>query len=279
MRRLFALSLPWLVTALVLRAAVASADDPGDDRQGDFGDTTAGVLADVPDIPQRRAFGPGEYLQFSVRYGVVRAGDALLQVKGIRKVDGHDCYHLLSKAESNSFFDRVHKVRDRVESYLDTTLFVSRRFEKHLREGKYKKDEVLRFDPENLKVTYEGKTPKTFDIAPRALDVLAAFYYVRLLDLEVGQEYQIENHADKKNHPLRVKVHRRERIKAPAGTFDCLVVEPFLRSEGIFQQKGRLVIWLTDDARKLPVQMKSKTAIGWVSCVLTEYRESKFPTR
>jgi len=276
-RRLVAFGLPAL--ALGFLSFAAFGDEPGGEPQSDFGDTTEAPVADVPEIPTRRTFGPGEYLQFSVRYGVVRAGDALLQVKGIRKVDGHDCYHLLSKAESNSFFDRVHKVRDRVESYLDTTLFVSRRFEKHIREGKYKKDEVLHFDPESLMVTYDGKEPKTFDIAPRSLDVLASFYFVRLLDLEIGHEYHIENHADKKNHPLRVKVHRRERVKVPAGTFDCLVVEPFLRSEGIFQQKGRLVIWLTDDARKLPVQMKSKTAIGWVSCVLTDYRESKFPVR
>jgi hypothetical protein len=267
------------LAALVLAGAPVEAEHPDGEADAAFGDTTPGVLDETPEIPEHRAFGPGEYLQFSVRYGVVRAGDALLQVKGVRRIDGHDCYHLLSKAESNSFFDRVHKVRDRVESFLDTTTFVSRRYEKHIREGKYRKDELVIFDQDSLKATYMSKEPKTLDIKPRALDVLAAFYYVRMLDLKVGHEYLVEGHVDKKNYPIRVKVHRRERVNVPAGTFDCLVVEPFLRSEGIFQQKGRMEVWVTDDARRMPVQMKSKVAIGWISCVLSEYRISKFPVR
>jgi hypothetical protein len=59
-----------------------------------------------------------------------------------------------------------------------------------------------------------------------------------------------------------VKVHGRERVKTEAGEFDCLVVEPILRGPGIFTQKGRITVWLTDDARRMPVQIRSKLKTG-----------------
>ena len=64
----------------------------------------------------------------------------------------------------------------------------------------------------------------------------------------------------------------RERIETPAGTFDCVGIEPVLKAGGIFKSSGRLVIWVTDDERRMPVLMKSKVAIGSVSVVLVEAR-------
>ena len=109
-------------------------------------------------------------------------------------------------------------------------------------------------------------------IAPRTQDILSAMYYVRTLPLEVGQNIAVANHTDGKNYPLIIKVLRRERVTVDAGTFDCIVVEPILRGPAIFQQKGRLTVWLTDDRYKIPVLMKSKVVIGAVAAVLKEYR-------
>ena len=52
-----------------------------------------------------------------------------------------------------------------------------------------------------------------------------------------------------------------ERVTTPAGDFDCLVIEPEVE-EGIFGKAGRLVVWVTDDALKMPVLVKSKVSIG-----------------
>jgi len=73
-------------------------------------------------------------------------------------------------------------------------------------------------------------------------------------------------------YPLVVHVLKREKIKVPAGKFDCLVVEPFLRGPGIFISKGKkLVVWLTADERRIPVRMRSEVFIGHVSAELTDY--------
>jgi hypothetical protein len=55
-----------------------------------------------------------------------------------------------------------------------------------------------------------------------------------------------------------------------AGAFDCLVVEPVLKYSGIFENKGKLTVWVTDDQRRIPVLMRSKILIGAISAVLEE---------
>jgi hypothetical protein len=211
------------------------------------------ISRDTCETPQANAaFGTGEWFHFSVQYGFMKAGDALMQVESIQDINGRPCYHLVSKAESSGFF----------------SFFLSRRFSKKIREGKHRKSSSVDFNHETGLATYSDGTEVEF--LPCSQDILSAFYYVRILKLNVGERVSVACHTDKKNYPLEVIVHRRETIKTPAGRFDCLVIEPVLKSEGIFRQKGRLTIWLTDDERKIPVLMKSKVAVGSISAILTD---------
>jgi hypothetical protein len=216
-------------------------------------------------------FGAGEKLVFSVQYGLITAGEATLEVRNIANIGGRPCFRIVSDARTNDFFSKFYQVRDRYESCMDTTELYTLRYEKHVREGKFKRDETVDFDQVGHRAQYKDKA---VPIPPRTQDVLSALYYVRTLPLEVGHSISIANHTDRKNYPLLVKVHGRERVKVDAGEFDCLVVEPILRGPGVFTQKGRLTVWLTDDERRMPVLMKSKVVIGHVAAVLKSYKVS-----
>ncbi len=213
-----------------------------------------------------RAIVVGERLIFAVCYGPIRAGTATMSVEGVEVVGGDSCFHVVSVAESNDFFSAFFRVEDRVESYFDTQLLLPRRFEKHLREGSFRRNESVVFDHETGVAVYDDG--RVMEILPGARDVLSAFYEVRARELEVGDEIALEGHVDGGNYPLKVMVHRRETVNVPAGRFECLVVEPALRTPGLFKHEGRLLIWLTDDERRIPVQMKSKLPIGSISVVL-----------
>jgi len=216
------------------------------------------------DVP----FGKGEKLVFNMHYGLISAGEATLEIRNIATIDSTACYRIVSNARTNDFFSAFFKVRDRYESYMDTTELYTLRYEKHIREGKFKRDEVVIFDQRAHTATYKDKV---VPIAPLTQDILSAFYYVRALPLEVGQDIFLANHTDGKNYPLVVKVHGRERVKVDAGEFDCLVVEPILRGPGLFNQKGRLTVWVTDDRYRMPVMMRSEVVFGHVSAILKEY--------
>jgi hypothetical protein len=228
--------------------------------------TESPELARVP-------FGVGEHLEFSVNYNVLNAGTATMSVVGVECVDGHYCYKMVTTARSNSVVSTFFEVRDRVESFMDVRGLFSRKFEKHLREGRYKKDEAVQIDQcARLAFYADGDTA---EILPETQDALSSLYFVRTMDLEVGQLVSFPNHSGKKNYPMRVRVLGREKIKTRAGKFNCLVVEPRMKSEGIFKHRGRLVVWITDDERRMPVKMKSSVTIGSITAELVKWKEGR----
>ena len=221
-------------------------------------------------LPDVLPFGVGEWLRFSIDYGVINAGGATMEVSEIRKIAGRECLDVHTEARSNAFFSKFYKVWDRAQSFLDAETLLPIRFEKHIREGGYRHDKLIKFDRNHNFALYENGDEVLMH--PFSQDELSAFYYLRTLPLEVGRDVSIDTHSARKNYPAKVIVHRKETIEVEAGTFDCFVVEPVLKEGGIFTAKGTLTIWITDDERRIPVKMNTKVLIGSVSATLQEFR-------
>lgn len=220
----------------------------------------------------------GEQLKYGLYYSFVKAGTAYIRNRGLVDIGGRPAYLIQTTAFSASVIDAFFKVRDINQSWLDAQTFYSRGYGQSVREGNYKRDEWVIFDPANRR--YYGQIQKKE--APREIsgpleadvtDFLTALYYVRAQKLEPGKDIVFDIINREKQYPLIVKVHGRERVKTPAGNFNCIKVEPQLRGEGIFVAKGKsLTVWLTDDAYRMPVKMKTEVFIGSVSATLLEYK-------
>ena len=78
--------------------------------------------------------------------------------------------------------------------------------------------------------------------------------------------------SEKTSYEMRVVVHSRERVRTPAGEFDCVQVEPMLAEEGLFRHEGRVTIWLTDDRVHMPVRVESRVVVGSIHAELTAFR-------
>jgi hypothetical protein len=226
-----------------------------------------------PRLPDVLPFGPGELLEFSIDYGIINAGGATMEVQEVRRIAGRTCFDIHTEARSNSVFSKVYKVWDRSQTFLDTQELLPWRYEKHQREGSYKKDLLIKFDRIKNVASYENGDQVAMH--PHAQDELSAFYYMRAVPLEVGREVFVDTHTNRKNYPLKVVVHRRETITVPAGTFDCYVIEPVMREGGIFTAKGKLTIWITADERRMPVLLRTKIVVGSISASLVKYREGE----
>jgi hypothetical protein len=210
-------------------------------------------VAHAGDIPLLIA---GENLEFSIRYGSIPAGYARLEVESCEGPRG-ELYRITSVARTNDLFSIFYEVDDRVTADIDAVTFQTRRFEKDLREGPFTKHVVFTCDSEG--VVRSGE--QCFYPKPGTRDVLSALYHVRGKDLKVGEEIQLETFENGRIYRASVKVTGEDRVTTPAGTFDCLVIEPDIE-EGIFAKAGRLVVWVTDDALKVPVLLKSTVSFG-----------------
>ena len=215
----------------------------------------------------------GEKLIFKIRYGFINAGTAVMSILEETEVSGYATLHIQTTARSASGFSWIYKVEDVVSSYVRIPDFFPIRFEKKLREGSYFADQFADFFPEDSLVVVENirydddmkikRTEKKDIKAPPFIhDVLSAFYVVRTIDLKVGEPVYIKTIEKYKVYDLKVIVHKKETIKVEAGKFRCIVIEPLLKEGGIFKNKGKLKIWLTDDDLKIPVQMKTEVVVG-----------------
>ena len=226
-------------------------------------DTT--TVARLPRPP----FGVGERLVFAINYGAINAGEGVLEITRLEEFQGHPCYRIESTASSNRFFSGFYRVRDKVVSYMDAEQLFSRYFMKRLREGSYRKTVEIVFDHEAQVARYHDG--REFATVAGVHDVLSAFYYVRMLDLEVGSDVFLSAHSSRETYDMRVIVHSREEVEIGLGTFDCFVIQPVMVGEGIFKHEGDLMIYLTADERRIPVLVKSELPVGSVSVELQEF--------
>ncbi len=235
---------------------------------------TAGVLADTNFLPPLRvlpneAFGPGEYLEFEVGYGFIKAGTATLEVRRRVNYKGYQSLELVSTAKSYPALAKLYYVEDYNYSIFDYRGLFPWRYQKDVHEGHYQAFRWADFDQKNKKI-YTAKD--TLNASEYVQDALTALYYTRTIPLQAGQTVAMEVFSDGKKYLLEVKVLKKEKVTVPAGTFRTLVVEPLLKTPGIFQQAGKIKVWLTDDRLRLPVLMKSRVLIGSISAQLKVFK-------
>ncbi len=221
-----------------------------------------------------------ESLQYGLYYSFIKAGTAYIKTRGLVNKNGKTAYLIQTTAFSASVIDSVFKVRDINYSWLDANTFHSLGYSQSLREGNYKRDEWVTFDNENGH--FYGQIQKKDE--PRAiageleqevLDMLTSLYFVRTKPLQVGQDVTFDIINREQQYPLVVKVLGKETVKTAAGKFNCWIVEPQFRGEGIFVAKGKsLKVWLTDDKYRMPVKMSVEVFIGSVTAELLAYQRN-----
>lgn len=208
---------------------------------------------------ENNAYKVGEKLTFSVDYGPIQAGTAILSVPDTAVINGRTCYHIVSKALSSESFSIFFKVEDIIESFVDKQGLYSWRIKKHINEGRFHKDELYEFDYAANIAYSEEDTTAIFQIMQ---DALSALYYIRVQDLKIGMSINLSHFDNGKVHKLEVKVKKREKIKVKAGIFDTILVEPIMSGIGVFKHGGQIKVWLTNDKKKMPVRMTTKVYLG-----------------
>lgn len=229
-------------------------------------------LAFSPRPKGNRAFAPGERLKFEVRVLSVLGGYATLQVSGPVTVSGRPCLSLTALANSAFPFSAVYPVQDVQTSYFDAVDFLSWKFENDVHEGDYKARNQEFYDQlkHQLVRHHNGDAPQTILTPAFTQDIISCFYYFRLMDIKEGGHYVIPTCSGGKNYQLLIDVVGKERVTVPAGTFDCLKARPQVKSGTVFRNKEDIMIWVTDDARHMPVKVESAIVVGNISIDLLD---------
>jgi hypothetical protein len=230
-----------------------------------------GVLQGSPAAAEETSipFRPGEKLIFELKWTVIPAGEAALEVMPFTKIKGEDTYHYVLTAKTNQLLDSVYKVRDRIDGYTDLGITRSVYFSQRQREGNTKKNVVVKFDWNTQTAEYTELIKQAkkhpIELMPGTFDPLSIFYYARMLSLQIGEEMQRPVTDGKKCVMGKAIIVRREKIIVPAGEFDTFLMVPDLQHVGgVFKKSkdAKIELWVSADNRRLPVRLKSKVVVG-----------------
>jgi hypothetical protein len=217
------------------------------------------------------AFSVGERLVYDVGYSFITAGEAVFSIPSIETIKGKECYQVLFTVVSTPTFSFFYTVDDRYETMLDKKGIFPWRFTQRVREGKYKYDFSAEFDQQNnVAITKDGR----YSVPPYVHDAVSAMFYVRTLDFSKsrpGEKLYLQNFYKDTTYQLAVKFLGYQQIEVEAGTFNCVLVEPLMKEGGLFKSEGRIIIWLTNDERKIPVKVSTKVVVGSIDSELREY--------
>jgi hypothetical protein len=217
-------------------------------------------------------FGPGEDLIYDVRLGALgRRGEGRMTVVGLEEIRGKMTYHTYMSIQGGLWW---FKVNDQTDSWFDVTTLATRRFIQNVDEPNYERYRVWEIFPaeKRFERTDNGRSGEIPTNLP--LDDLSFFYFVRTLPLEVGDEYTFDRYFRESGNPVVIRVLRKDTVQVPAGTFETVVVQPIIQTDGLFSQGGEAELHFTTDERRILVYMKSNVhLIGALSLQLKEVVE------
>lgn len=184
----------------------------------------------------------------------------------------------LSKLFNFSFYQKIN-------STVDGGSFSILKTVKRDEQGERVRDSEAIFDYGKDKVTYVETDPKDPQRPPRRVassinddtqDLISAIYNLRSLPFAVGKTFTIAVSDSGMVYQVPVKVTGRENQKSILGKVMCWKVEPEVFGDNrMIEQKGDMTIWITDDARRIPVRSKIETKLGKIEIKLRKVERAK----
>lgn len=215
----------------------------------------------APRPPAAYPFGVGERFEYSAKLGIIRLGNASMTVAAIDTVRGQPAFNFRFRLTASNI---LIKLDDVIESWTTVRDLRSLRFRQDHDENDSKRVRVYEIHADSGFFRMDGRDPEPTVADP--LDDAAFLYYVRSMPLEVGKTYRLSRYFKKEKNPLVIRVLKREKMKLPDDTeVTCLLLHPQIDDRGMFAPRQEARLWLTDDERRIPVQIRSKYPWGTVT--------------
>ena len=227
------------------------------------------------------AFQGGEVLSYKLFYNLsavwIPAGEVIFRVSE----EGNQ-YHITAEGRTYESYDKVFKVNDKYEVYLDKKSLLPMVSIREVHEGNYNLyDKVIFNQKEHEATSYRGNNKEDvvksdYDIQDCMHDLLSIIYFSRNVDfkhLQKGSYFPISIFMDKKIHPLRIQ-YKGEESKLTVkgqGKFQSLLFAAQTVDGRVFPDDAEVNIWVSDDENHVPLVIESPLSVGSVKAVLKTY--------
>lgn len=220
------------------------------------------VLAPLA-TPQTTTLPAHEVLHYDIEWRLITAGKARVEFQSLPAP--RSGWQANLHIESVGLVSKLFKVEDDYVSNLSPALCAqTSQITSH--EGSRQRETKITFDAAEHKASYLERDrikntvilSKEIEIPPCVHDVVGGLFLLRTLNLDLNQSIQEPVSDGKKSISARIEAQERETVKTPLGSFKTIRYEVHLFNGSLYQRSGRLFVWLTDDARRIPVQIRAR---------------------
>ena len=226
------------------------------------------------------AFNAGEKVSFTVYYNAaglyINAGNATF-TNTLEMLNNKPVYHIVGEGSTNSSYDWIYKVRDKYETYIDTSTMQSLKFVRNVNEGGFKKYQNVTFNKTtNTAVTNDG----VFKVPSCVQDVVSAVFYARNIDfskLNPEDRITFSMFLDNEVYNMYIRYIGKETIKTKYGKFNAIKFKPLLVKGTMFEGGEKMTAWVSDDPNHLILRVESPISVGNVKVDMMGYRNLRYP--
>ncbi|MGE3840928.1 MAG: DUF3108 domain-containing protein [Vicinamibacterales bacterium] len=221
-------------------------------------------------------FAIGETLRYDVSWSsYLTAGTATVSVRERTTAAPGPAYHIVAEGQPIGLLSSIYPVYYKAETWLDAASLLPHRGSIYSQEGRRAWTKTTRFDraagTATFEVTGSLSDKRTLKVPRMVHDALSAFFAVRNMALKDGTRMMIPVSDDGESFSVEVLVNGREPLRSGIGTVNTWRLTPtILDGNGRPVTDQRLALWVTDDARRVPVKLESDLGFGTFVLLLRE---------
>jgi len=233
---------------------------------------------------QITVYQPGEKIEYLIHYGLIQGGVATLEVKKDSSL-GSEFWHTIIVGRTTGLIDAIFNVRDIYESYINPVTELPARSIRNIREGRYKRYNVVDFDH----TTRSDSAILTSDmtgvhIAPKGIhDILSCFFWFRnrimpnINTIEKGELITITTWFTDELYPISLRYVGPDEVRTKSGKIKCHKFNPVTEKGRLFKTEEDVSIWFSADKNFLPVKIRFDIFVGAFEVDMVNYAGLSHP--
>lgn len=241
------------------------------------------VSAQSKDQPSLKnlPFGVGETLVYEGKFSKIIKGIAVAEMTfSVENAPNREDFRIRAEAKSKGTLSKLFRFSflQEIDSIVDADKFRAIKTAKRDVQKERVRDSQAFFDYQEKRVTYTETNPKEPTRPPRIIaseientahDLISGIYSLRFLPLAAGKDFELSVSDSGLVYKIPVRVTGRELQKTVLGKIWCFRVEPEVFGNNRFiEREGSMIIWITDDARRVPVRSQINSNIGRIEVKL-----------
>src|SRR4051794_24074716 len=208
----------------------------------------------------------GEVLEYDIGWSsYLTAGTAALTVKEKKPSYNSVAYYIVAEGRPTSLLSKLYTLYYKADTLIDVYSLLPQRGSLYVEEGKRHRMKTTTFNQPMRQAKYEVQTAthveKNLALPGFTQDALSALYVLRSIPMKAGDKFNMPVTDAGDVYKIQMQVVASESLKTALGTMNALKIVPLI-SAGKGDPPRGIAIWLSDDARRLPLKIEAQLPVG-----------------